>query len=61
MFADDFNLFYTNKNIKVLFEAVIKELQYVNKWLIADKLFLNAGKTKYLLFHKQSTRDSNLS
>ena len=30
MFADDTNFFYTNKNIKVLFETVNKELRYVN-------------------------------
>ena len=31
MFADDTNLFYTNKNIKVLFETVNKGLHYVNE------------------------------
>ena len=38
MFADDTNFFYTNKNIKVLFEIVNKELHYVNEWFIANKL-----------------------
>ena len=38
MFADDTNLFYTNKNIKVLFETVNKELHYVDEWFIANKL-----------------------
>ena len=54
MFADNTNLFYTNKNIKVLFEIVIKELHYVLEWFIANKLSLHDGKTKYLFFHKQS-------
>ena len=58
MFADDTNLFYTNKNIKVLFETVNKELHYVNEWFLANKLSINAGKTKYLFFHKQSALDS---
>ena len=58
MFADDTNLFYTNKNIKVLFETVNKELHYVNEWFIVNKLSLNAGKTKYLFFHKQNARDN---
>ena len=58
MFADDTNFFYTNKNIKVLFETVSKELRYVNEWFLANKLSLNAGKTKYLFFHKPSARDS---
>ena len=51
MFADDTKLFYTNKNIKVVFETVSKELHCTNKWL-------KLGKTKYLFFHKQSARDS---
>ena len=58
MFADDTNFFYTNKNIKVLFETVNKELRYVNEWFLANKLSLNAGKTKYLFFNKPSTCDS---
>ena len=58
MFADDTNLFYTNKNIKALFETVNKELYYVNEWFKAHKLSLNVGQTKYLFFRKQSTRDS---
>ena len=39
------------------FETVNKELHYVNEWFTANKLSLNAGKTKYLFFHKQSVRD----
>ena len=31
MFIDDTNFFYTNKNIKVLFETVNKELHYFNE------------------------------
>ena len=54
MFADNTNLFYTNKNIKVLFEIVNKELHYVLEWFIANKLSLHDGQTKYLFFHKQS-------
>ena len=50
MFADDTNLLYTNKNIKVLFETVKKELHYVNEWFIAKKLPPKEEKTKYLLF-----------
>ena len=38
MFADDTNLYYTNKIIKVLFETVHKEVHYVNEWFIANYL-----------------------
>ena len=37
MFADDTIFFYTNKNIKVLFETVNKELLCVNEWFLANK------------------------
>ena len=37
MFADDTIFFYTNKNIKVLFETVNKELDCVNEWFLANK------------------------
>ena len=50
MFADGTNFFYTNKNIKVLFEIVNKKLHYVNAWCLVNKLSMNAGKTKYLFF-----------
>ena len=38
MLADNTNFFYTNKNIKVLFETVNKELHYFNEWFLANKL-----------------------
>ena len=53
MFADDTNLFYSHKNIKSLFETVNKELANISTWFQANKLSLNANKTKYIFFHKQ--------
>ena len=58
MFADDTNLFYSHKNIKTLFQIVNSELKLVNEWFLANKLSLNAKKTKYVLFHKVSMCDS---
>ena len=43
--------------MKVLFETVNKKLHYVNEWFIVNKS-LNAGKIKYLFFHRQSARVS---
>ena len=37
MFADKSNLFYTNKNIKVLNQS-FKKLHHVNEWFIANKI-----------------------
>lgn len=42
----------------MLFGTVNKELHYVSKWLIENKLSVHAGKIKYLFFHKQSARVS---
>ena len=53
MFADDTNSFYSNKNIKSLFEVVNKELQSITKWFNANKLSLNTNKMKYSFFHSQ--------
>ena len=61
MFADDTNLFYEHKNIIKLFATVNEELMnindIINDWLMANKLSLNVGKTKYSLFHKPSRVD----
>ena len=56
MFADDTNLFYSNKDIALLYEFVNKELVNINTWFQANKLSLNADKTKYILFHKPRKR-----
>ena len=53
MFADDTNLFYSNKDINTLFKIANEELNEINEWFRANKLSLNAGKTKYIYFYKQ--------
>ena len=59
MFADDTNLFYSNENVDILFESVNKELVNINTWFQANKLSLNANKTKYVLFHKPKKKGSS--
>lgn len=51
MFADDTNLFYSSSNIENLFHKVNRELIKISDWFKANKLSLNAKKTKYTLFH----------
>ena len=58
MFADDTNLFYSDTNIKTLFETVNKELNKLSEWFACNKLSLNTAKTKYTFFHKLSQRDN---
>ena len=57
MFADDTNLFYSGKNIHLLFNTVNNELPNISHWFNSNKLSLNADKTKFTLFHKVRQRD----
>ena len=60
MFADDTNLFFSHHDIKTLFITVNNELSKIMQWSIANKLSLNAKKTKYTFFHKNSVKDNIL-
>ena len=51
MFADDTNLFYSNKDINTAFLKVNDELQKINEWFISNKLSLNVKKNTYSFFH----------
>ena len=53
MFTDDTNLFYSNKDINTLFKIANEKLNEINEWFRANKLSINAGKTKYIFFRKQ--------
>ena len=51
MYADDSNLFKSDKDIKKLFSEMNNELENVAIWFKANKLSLNIKKTKFSLFH----------
>ena len=58
MFADDTNLFYSRKDINILFLNVNNGLHKINQWFISNNLSLNIKKTFYsFFFHKQSKND----
>ena len=57
MFADDTNLFYSEKDIHSLFNTVNNELSSISHWFNSYKSSLNADKTKFTLFHKLRQRD----
>ena len=57
MFADDTNFFYSHKNIKGLFYTVNSELEKISQWFKANKLSINIKKTKFTLFHKNSSKN----
>ena len=50
MFADDTNLFLSQKNIDALFAGMTLELQNVLTWFKSNKFSVNVDKTKLLLF-----------
>ena len=57
MFVEDTNLFFEHTDLRILFSMVNDELKKIYEWFNANKLSLNAGKTKYSLFHKASKTD----
>ena len=51
LFADDTNLFYSNKNLSLLESSINTHLEYINLWLSCNKLSLNVTKTNFVIFH----------
>ena len=51
LFADDSNLFYSDKDLQHLEETINRELGEINIWLCANKLSLNIDKTHFVVFH----------
>ena len=57
-FADDTNIFVTDKNIQSVYSKTNLELKNIDEWMTANKLTVNSVKTKYLFF---TLRKSNYS
>ena len=47
MFADDTNLFYEHNDLKTLFSLVNQELQKINEWFEANKLYFKVERTNF--------------
>ena len=58
MFADDTNLFFSNKDPTELIELLNREIPKFFQWLMANKLTLNIDKTKLILFKPRQKRAS---
>ena len=56
MFADDTNLYLSNKNLNILFASMNTELKKVTTWFKSNKLPLNADKTKWSIFYPPSKK-----
>ena len=50
--------FPSQHDIKTLFDTVNNELSKAIQWFVANRLSLNAKKTKYTFFHKNSAKDN---
>ena len=50
LFADDTNLFYSNRDYSELERVVNIDLSKLADWFKANKLSLNAAKTNFILF-----------
>ena len=57
LFADDTNVFMSEKNVDDLISSVHKEMVNVTEWLNANKLSLNVSKTYYIIFRSQGMRN----
>ena len=47
MFADDTNLFYSNKDTSTEFLKVNHELQKISKWFVSNKLSFNVLNARF--------------
>ena len=56
LFADDTNIFYSNKCLKTLNKIMQTEIDKVAEWLNANKLSLNTTKTKVILFRSSNKK-----
>ena len=50
LYADDTNILFSHSNETTLYNVVNSELIYVCDWFKANKLQMNADKTKYMIF-----------
>ena len=50
LFPDDTNILFIHTCLKKVNEIIQIEMNKITDWLNANKLFINAGKTKFILF-----------
>jgi hypothetical protein len=50
LFADDTNVIYTSSNIDQFENSINDDLQKIGDWFNSNKLSVNVGKTKYIMF-----------
>ena len=50
LFADHTNLFYSHKNVDILYNTMNQQLKNIASWLSCNKLSLNVKKTHFMVF-----------
>ena len=58
-FADDTSIIYASKSQKTLESNLNYDLKSVTEWLKSNRLSLNVGKTKLLIFHSKKKSQFN--
>ena len=58
-FADDTSIIYASKALKTLESKLNCDLKSVSEWLKLNRLSLNVGKTKLLIFHSKNKSEFN--
>ena len=61
LFADDTSLFYSHKDVNEAAVTMTQELTNISEWLAANKLSLNVGKSKLLVFNNKRKVEVNLT
>ena len=56
MFADDTACLASNQNTNELFDYANQELTKIARWFRANKMAVNVGKTKFIIFHTKGTK-----
>ena len=59
LFADDANLFYSDKKLSDLELVLNVELQKVHIWLCSNKLSLNVNKSNFVIFHSSQKKQTS--
>ena len=60
LFADDTNIFYSHKDLKILNDTLNIEISKVSNWFKSNKLSLNIKKTHFIYFKLHSHNEDTL-
>ena len=62
LFADDANLFYYDETTEEILHYMEEDFKTLKNWIQRNKLFINAQKSNFIIFHKPATKlEENIS